>query len=217
MTDKIEFDAMAALRAREGYRPDGEPGPGMDAALADAAAETAALPTDEQLRQLAATANELKRHEDLIAAREAELDNLKAAKRLIETRDLPDKLRELGLQSFKLADGSEVGVKTVVSCSVAAINRAAVNDWLRTIGQEDLIKHTITTKLIRGQEEQAHKLTAVLAQLHLEFVDDERVHPQTMSAWVRHRVLRGEGDQLPKDLLGLFIGQVATVTRPKSE
>lgn len=185
-----------------------------DQALAEAAAETTALPTDEQLRQLSELAQALRRTEREIADKEAEIANLQATKRLIETRELPDRLRQLGLQSFTLADGAEVGVKTVVSCSVAAPNRAKVNEWLRSIGQGDLVKHTVSAKLIRGQEDKAQQLCAYLQTLGLEFTDDERVHPQTMSAWVRHKVLAGQGDELPKDLLGLFVGQVATVTRP---
>jgi hypothetical protein len=187
----------------------------VDQALADAAAEVQRDPTDAELAEVARLAEQLKTYEDDIARAETVLANLQAAKRLLETRDLPDKLRACGLLSYTLLDGSEVGVKTVVSPQVKAEDRPKVHAWLRSIGQGDLVKHSVEVKLVRGMEEQAKLLTGWLAEHKLAYEDVESVHSQTLKAFVRHEVLAGRQDQLPKDTLGLFVGQVATVTRPK--
>lgn len=186
----------------------------MDDALVAAAGQLGP-PSDEQLAQVAELANNLVQLEDLLADLAERVKKVEAAKRELETKKLPDKLRELGLSEFKLKDGSAVGVKTVVSASVAAANRPAVNAWLRQVGHGDLVKHEVKAKFIRGQDALATELAAYLKGKGIEFVDDERVHPQTLSAWVRERVLRGEGESLPKDLLGIYIGQVGWVKRPE--
>ena len=82
-------------------------------------------------------------------------------------------------------------------------------NWLRDNGHEDLIKNTISVNFGRGEDESASKLREALNNEGSSYTDKTGVHSQTLKAFVREQVESGQN--LPLDLLGVFIGQKTTI------
>jgi len=179
-------------------------------ALADAAI-AASPPTDEQLAGVARLAREQLELEADVDAIERALKATKERLREHSTKTLPDALRALGLSEFKLTDGSAVTVKTVISANLSKAKQPEAFAWLRERKLDDLIKHQLVVRLVRGQDEVAQNIKAHLTLNGLAFDDKETVHPQTLSAWVRERLASHQ--EVPLDTFGVYVGSVAEVTR----
>lgn len=144
-----------------------------------------------------------------------ELDAAKAAHMRTEREDLPELLRELGIESLVLDDGSSVTVKDQVSASITEANRPAAHAWLRERGFGGLIKSAVVVSFPAGSEGEALGLASRLAEeTDKDVLVNEAVHPQTLTAFVRERMEAGE--EVPTELFGVFPFSVAKVTAPRA-
>ena len=80
---------------------------------------------------------------------------------------------------------------------------------MRDNGHEDLIKNTITCDFGRGEDGNAKVLKETLTGSGVSYTDKTAVHPQTLKAFVREQVESGQN--LPLDLLGVYIGQKSVI------
>ena len=179
-------------------------------ALADAAGALSP-PTDEQLATVARLAREQTMLEDAVLKLEDDLKSMKERLRNHSTRTLPEALRAIGMLEYTLTDGSSVSVKTVISASVSKAKQPEAFAWLRARGLDDIIKHQVAVRFVRGQDDAARQLMADLTARGLAFEDKESIHPQTLGAWVRERISKQL--EVPLDTFGVFSGSVAEVTR----
>lgn len=174
------------------------------------------------LAEVVALGEKLERLDAEAAELEARLRAKSKEIRQLADRELPDALGQLGLQELTLADGVKVGLKEVVSAGIGDENREQAHGWLRAEGHGDLIKNEVTVTFGKGEDEYAEKLVARIQEAHedgeLRFgscEQRERVHPQTLLAFIREQ-LRG-GAPLPLEMFKVYVGQVAQVKRPKGE
>lgn len=196
------------------------------AALADAAGgvtkadnvQTKAI-GDLAIRQLQ-LASKIKEHEAAIKTASEELKK-------ISEYDLPNAMAEAGMKEFTLTDGSKISIKRVYAASVKVADRPMAFEWMRERGHESLIKTEVNVPLGKGAHEVAEK---IMAELREQFPDyspqlEESVHWQTLRAFVKEQVeaeelaaQQGETvtDPLPRELLGVYIIDQATIT-PKKE
>lgn len=163
-----------------------------------------------EVSQLAARQIEL---EDAISATEDRLKELKEDLARVRDTDLPLALSEHGLSEISMLDGSKVKVQDIVRASITAANSAAAFSWLDAHGFGDLIKHEIKASFGRGEAEVAEKAIAALLAAGAEPEGKRSVHPQTLSAFVREQLEAGV--DIPRDLLGVFVGRSAKITRAK--
>ena len=165
--------------------------------------------SDESLKQVSELANYQVKLEDKIADAEAVLKTLKQEHNKISQIDIPEALAECGLSEFKLANGMKVTVNPFYSASIPKGGEEEAMNWLRDNGHEDLIKNTISVNFGRGEDESASKLREALNNEGSSYTDKTGVHSQTLKAFVREQVESGQN--LPLDLLGVFIGQKTTI------
>ncbi len=165
--------------------------------------------SDESLRQVSDLANFQVSLENKIADAEATLKTLKQEHNKVSQVDIPEALAECGLSEFKLANGMKVTVNPFYSASIPKDREAEALDWLRANEHGDLIKNTISVAFGRGEDESAAKLKAALENEGSSYTDKTGVHSQTLRAFVREQVESGQN--LPLDLLGVFIGQKTTI------
>lgn len=159
--------------------------------------------------------SELKRLTDLAEVRmalaakindcEAELKTLKARLTTIDTEDLPELMEEVGMQSFKLSDGTEIGVKKDVKASITAAKAPAAMKWLVDNGYAGLIKSKV---LVDCNREDAAQLQQ---QLPYEISVNDTVHPMTLKSFVVERLEKG--DDIPFDLFGVHPFNKITVKK----
>lgn len=149
-----------------------------------------------------------------VADAQEELDAAKARHDEVAERLLPAALDELGMSEVVLTDGSVVSVSPKVSAtwpSEANLQRrAAAIAWLESIGAADLVSCEVVAAFSRASLDAARELAKDLCER-----DDarvrliEKVHPQTLSAFVRDRLENG----LPvdTDAINVFVSRRATV------
>lgn len=160
-----------------------------------------------KVKEAAVLARQIENLEEQLKTQRAELHQL-------TTKTLPDLMDSAGTSEFKTPDGLKVSVRDFINGSLPKedANRIAALSWLEKNGARDLIKTSFALSLGRGQKDAAQELTAALAELGLDYSRKEDVHAQTLYAFARERMKSGE--ELPIELLGLYVGRVAKIELP---
>jgi hypothetical protein len=151
---------------------------------------------------------------------EMTLSEHRAQLRRIAEEEIPNMFQQLGIQEFKLQDGSKVTVKPYYAASISAENEVAAFDWLREHNLDDVIKHNIVIAFGRGEDQKCTELKDELTKLNVNYIEKANVHPQTLKALVREQIeLMSErleqGEQFPMKLFNVFIGNKTKIVKPK--
>jgi hypothetical protein len=123
----------------------------------------------------------------------------KAAKALVtrlEQEDIPELMRELGVASFALADGSKLSLTEDIQCGITEARRAEAHAWLTANGFGGLIKTKVVVQFGREERDAALACAASVGG-----VLEESVHPQTLKSFLKER--RAAGDSPPEELFGI--------------
>lgn len=186
----------------------------MGADPIDFAADAAPAPADK-LEAIVALVAELdaqrraaKNAADVVSRLQAEVDR-------IETKALPDAMAAAGVTAFTLTDGRSITVEREVHCGITGPQQAAAYEWLRTTGNDSIIKHTVGVRFGRGQDADAAGLLERLKEQfpEMELVNAETIHPQTLKAFVKECVR--EGTPIPEQPFGIFKINRAIIRSPK--
>lgn len=145
-----------------------------------------------------------------IATTEQYLNDLKFKKRKVNTEDIPALMQEMGMDSITV-DGNKVALRQFVHARIAEDKRDEAFQWLRSIGEGDLIKHDVTVSFKAGQDNVAGSVVADLEEQGLDPAQKTHVHPQTLKAWVKGRIESGK--EIDFDTFGVFVGTEAKISR----
>jgi hypothetical protein len=110
-------------------------------------------------------------------------------------------------------DGSELMVRETYSATPLVANRPQVHQWLRDHGYGDLIKNTVSCTFGRDEDEDAREFYELAESSGYCAEAKTEVHPSTLRAFVKERV--EAGDDFPMELFGAWVGQRATISKPK--
>ena len=154
-------------------------------------------------------AKKLRSKKILLEESKRQLEILEKEIFLLETKDIPDTMDEIGLRQFVLTSGEKIEISSVLKASIPKSKEDEAFGWLRNHGFQDLIKRQVAVKLTRGHDEVADTLVKEIQKLGLSPEDKQTVHWQTLNAWVKEQINAGE--DLPQDLFGIYIGRKATV------
>ncbi len=145
----------------------------------------------------------------------AELENMMNLKKeelkQVAEIELPETMLNLGLQSFTLANGAKLSIKTFYRGSIPKARQEEAFGWLKDNGHDDLIKNEVTSVFGKGEDEYAHKLMDNLEEQGWNFENKKTVHPSTLKAFVREQLERG--NSIPLDVLGVYIGHKSEIGR----
>ena len=146
--------------------------------------------------------------------KEAKADHLKVSSDL-----LPSAMQEQQISEISLEDGTEIKVRDFVRASIPVANREKAFEWLNSNGHGSLIKNHVTAEFSRGQDNLAKNLEAELEIQSREqgFATRTKkwVEPMTLKSFCREQI--DKGNNLPHDLLGVFIGQETKITKIKTK
>ena len=164
---------------------------------------------DVQLKQAANLAAMIKTETEHVKVLEENLKECKKNLMKLTDEDLPQLLTELGMSSFKMADGSSVEIKKTYGASIPVANRAQAYQWLRDNGFGDIVKNVIACNFGMGEDNEAYSFFEMARDKG--FVPDKKteVHSSTLRAFVKERV--ENGDEFPMELFGAFVGQRAVI------
>lgn len=171
-------------------------------------------PNIEQLKSIEILARQAYNLMSTIETYEAGLKTAKAELMQLTHKSLPDAMAAAGTSSFTTTEGVKVSIKDVLSGTLPKepATRAQALHWLEQNGGKSIIKGTLTAEFERGEGnlEKKNRAAEALSQLHVDFVENETVHPQTLAAFAREKMKNGE--EVPVDLLGLYAGRMCKLT-----
>lgn len=165
--------------------------------------------TEADLSQLAEYAELQLSLEGQIEAAEARLKELKDSHYKVSEQMIPEKMTACGMSEFKLTNGRKITVKKFYSASITDENRKAAFDWLNENDFMDIVKHNIAIPLARGEDEKCTAITESLTQMGVAYIDEQKIHPQTLKAFVKEQV--ESGSDLPLETFKVFIGNKAVI------
>jgi len=151
---------------------------------------------------------------------ETQLSKYKAEHYKVSEIDIPDKFKELGIESFTMADGSKVEVKKYYAASIKEEDKEKAFTWLRNNNLDDVIKHEIKVVFGKGEDTACEELKEELLKLNVNYTDKEHVHPQTLKAMVRDQLEKMGGrlsddEKFPTDIFGVFIGYKTKINKKR--
>lgn len=179
------------------------------------AQEQFTAPSNEDLSQIAALANQQLELEKEIANDEEALAEKKRKLGLLSEVDIPNLLQKFGMSMFKLIDGSIVDIKINLVCGITEVNKPAAFAWLAETGNDGLIKNEFKLPFGRGQDEEARDLQVFLESAGFSYTNTRNVHHSTLKAFVKKRL--ADGLEIPVDLFSVFEKKVAVVVPPKKK
>jgi hypothetical protein len=164
---------------------------------------------NEDLDSVGALARRAKLLEKEIDELDTVLKERKEQQRKLLEESIPAMLQELGMKKFVMADGSTIEVKPFYSASIKEENRAVAYQWLRDNGYDDIIKNTVSVRFGRNEDKLCETLINSLRQQNYPVEQTEKIEPQTLKAWAREMVERGQ--EIPTETFSLYVGHKATI------
>jgi hypothetical protein len=165
--------------------------------------------SDESVTGIAALAKKAKMLEKEIEDLAASLKEKEEQYRNLTEITIPEAMAETGMKKFVMADGSLIDVKPFYGASISKARQAEAFQWLRDHGFDDIIKNTVSVRFGRKEDELAARMIQLLRQQGFMPEQTEKVEPQTLKAWVKERIEKGQ--PVDSELFGVFIGQKATI------
>lgn len=223
---------MDALRASNGEKPLEEQAQGGDLAVLSADdVEAAKPPSDEQLKNVRDVAARLYKARRLVTKLLEEAKTTADEIEAIETKELPEAMRTIGMRRFELVGGFEIELEDVVHGNIKKDDKPKAFDWLREVteraknGWDAIIKNSITITFDKGDEKWADKFMRDLAKRKrpLQVEREATIHAGTLKKFVKERVAaEKKGDvapelTLPRDLFGVFEFTRANLVDPAEE
>jgi hypothetical protein len=176
-------------------------------------AAAAAVPDDAALTTVRDLALRLVRETGALEALRAEVARREKDLKDLAERQLPEKFTAVGITALPLTNGATIEVKPFVGASIEEEKREAAYAWLERVGAGDLVKNLVTLAFGRGEDALATFIHGVAQRAGLTAEIKKSVNYQTLQAWVRDRLGRGEG--VDTGVITVYAGQVAKIKLPK--
>ena len=122
---------------------------------------------------------------------------------------IPEAMAETGMKKFVMEDGSSIDIKPYYGASIPKARQAEAYQWLRDHGFDDIIKNTVSVRFGRNEDELCVRLLNLLGTQGYPAEQAQKIEPQTLKAWVKERVEKGQ--PVDTELFGVFIGQKAVI------
>lgn len=181
----------------------------------------AASPADQDtsndaLNYIKKKAADLIKVEDQIEEAETQLKILKEQQRKLRLEELPQMFFEQSMTSIGIQVNNHnviVQIEPLVNASLPKEpdRRQTALQWLVDNQLGGNIKRQVEVELPKGNEVMEHLVVDALHNLGLEASIDATVHHSTYSSLCRKLVASGK--IIPKDVLGIFVANIARVVR----
>lgn len=167
------------------------------------------------LERLADLANEARTLEAEIAAATTALEEKRADYDRIVRAHIPEIMGELGMEEFKLVDGSKVTVKQDIKCGLTEERKPAGFAWLRDTQNDGIIKTQVSLAFGKGEAKDAEKAVEALHAAGFDnAATEDSVHPATLKSFVKECLENGVS--IPLDTFGVYEFKLAKITAPKT-
>jgi len=169
--------------------------------------------SDQQLQEISDLATQQVKVEAEIAELETILEAKKNRLNQLSGTLIPEAMMAVGMESFKLADGTMVKVDKFYAGRIDDSHAADAFAWLRKTGNDSLIKREVKLMFGRGEDQQAQAAIAALKLKGFEPVDKQSVHPMTLKSFIREQY--ESGTDFPAELFGAYVGNKTKIAPAK--
>ena len=119
-------------------------------------------------------------------------------------------MEELGVESLTV-DGNKITVEKYVSARIPDDRKEDAYNFLRSIGEADIIKNDVVVTFGMGQDNMAGAVLDDLRGQGLEPNQKTHIHPMTLRSWVKNRI---ESKQdIDYDTFGVYVGNRAIIKK----
>lgn len=139
------------------------------------------------------------------AAKDAKKEYQRIVRELI-----PAEMEAMGMERVDV-DGNSVSLNPFVYASIPASRKEEAFNFLRSIGEDDIIKNEVTVNFGKGQDNRAGAFFDDCNQQGLDPSQKQSVHPMTLKGWIKERMASGEDIDL--DMFGAYVGTEAKIKR----
>jgi len=165
-----------------------------------------------QLKQLAELAYLQLSLEREIADLEGQLKQKKQRWAQVAEKDIPALMRdEIGMESFKLIDGTTITTKEKLFASISAKNKPLARQWLIANDHGALVKETVQAQFEKGEHEKVTAAVSLLAENGYEVTTSETINTASVKSMITELI--DQGMDVPLDIFGAFFKNVTTIKR----
>ena len=157
---------------------------------------------DDALSSLGQKCSELVEVRADLAQLEEKKKELSQREFKLENEEIPAVMEENNLTSLKLKDGQKIEITESYHASITQANKDFCFNWLKEKGLDDIIKNEVSVAFGRGENDGALDLKSQLEGQGLPVDHSQKIHPQTLKAFVGERIR--SGNAVP-DEFGVFI------------
>lgn len=174
------------------------------------------VPTD-LLRRLATQTAHARNLTATVNQMEVDLAEAKRKLRITLEIDIPETMREAGVQQLTLEDGTRISIKDEIYigadgkgfATFPVEQRMAAFQWLRDHGLEGVIKHAIIAEFSKNEDALAGALIQYCEEQKIAHADRETINPQTLKALIKEQ-LEKQVD-VPFDVFGVTAVSLAVI------
>jgi hypothetical protein len=172
--------------------------------------------SDDQLKTVKELANQQYELEKEIDELEAQTKVKSEALLKLKSETLPLAMAQIGLSEIASKNGEwKLQLKPYYSCKIDAENAPQAFKWLEDNKLGSLIKHNVVLVFDRDSAEEVKKLREILDESGYAYEDEEKVHPQTLKAFIKERVEAGE--PLPLETFKAHVGTHSVISKGKKK
>lgn len=170
---------------------------------------------NEKLEEISQLAKSLQDQDTAIATLEEQLEKMKEKAKHLSEVLIPEAMMEVGMESFKLKDGTSVTISKFYSGSIKEEFADRAFAWLRSTGNDSLIKREVKLAFGKGEDAAANKVLDILEQNGYSPTDKSSVHPMTLKSFIREQMESGNPD-FPAEVFGAYVGNKTKIVPSKT-
>lgn len=174
-----------------------------DASAFDEVKTEAGRNLSDLIREAQFQSDAIEKHEQ--AAKDAKKEYQRITRELI-----PAEMEAMGMERVDV-DGNSVSLNPFVYASIPASRKEEAFNFLRSIGEDDIIKNEVTVQFGKGQDNRAGAFFDDCSQQGLDPSQKQSVHPMTLKGWIKERLQSGEDIDL--EMFGAYVGTEAKIKR----
>jgi len=160
--------------------------------------------------KLASLIKEAQRQSELMEQFEQAAKDAKKEYQRITRELIPSEMQAMGVDRIDV-DGNSVTVSPFVYASIPEGRKQEAFSYLRSIGEDDIIKNEIKVTFGRGQDNQAGAFYDDCLKNGLDPDQRQSVHHSTLNAWIKDKL--ASGHELDLDMFGAYVGNEAKIKR----
>jgi len=160
--------------------------------------------SDAQLNMLAVLVTKLRDTENDLASKKEEMKEITKEIKRMSTKDIPDLMETIGMQSIETSDGLKVTIKENVYPSITEANKEAAYQWLQDNELGAIIKNKfeIVYRRGEGEQERAREFEALLLESGETYKRKEFIEAATLKKTVKDQL--EDGGTFPDDLFSIY-------------